>query len=169
MKQTIKNIEEISKRKTCSSACLKSKNGNIILEKEKTLDRQAEYISELFEDHRKDCSVMKGNFAGPTIKKDEIQVVIRKMKLGKATGPDSISVELLEAFEHYRIDRITQFLNQFYDTGISKFISIALQKKKNNPGATDCELPRMISIMSHITKILLRIILKQSETISNEK
>ena len=31
--------------------------------------------------------------------KDEIQAAIRKMKLGKATGPDSISVELLEALE----------------------------------------------------------------------
>ena len=35
------------------------KNSDIILEKEAILDRYAEYIIELFEDPRKDSSVMK--------------------------------------------------------------------------------------------------------------
>ena len=43
--------------------------------------------------------------------KDEIQAAIRKMKLGNAKGPDSISVELLETLEDYRIDKITTLLN----------------------------------------------------------
>ena len=58
-----KNIVEISTKKTCSSTeCLKSKNGNIIKEKEKILIRWAERISELFEDHRTDYNVMSPNF-----------------------------------------------------------------------------------------------------------
>ena len=40
---------------------------------------------------------MKRNFAGPSIMKDEIQAAIRKMKLGRATGPDRIPMGLLEA------------------------------------------------------------------------
>ena len=93
--------------------------------------------------------------------KDEIRAAIRKMKLGKATSPDSISVKLLEleALQDYGIDRITTLLNEIYDSGqISPdiFISIfiALQKK---PEARDCELHKLITIrlMSHITKILL--------------
>ena len=55
-----------------------------------------EYISVLFEDHRKDYNVIKHNFLGPLNMKNEIQVEIRKIKSGQATGPDSISVELLE-------------------------------------------------------------------------
>ena len=47
------------------------------MEKEKILDRWVEYISELFEDHRKDYNVMKRNFTGPLIMKDEIQATIR--------------------------------------------------------------------------------------------
>ena len=38
------------------------------------------------------------------------------MKLGKATGPGSIIVELLEALEDYGIDKITTLLNNLNDT-----------------------------------------------------
>ena len=66
--------------------------------------------------------------------KDEIWVAIRKMELGKAISPDSISVELLEAFEDFGIDKITTLLNETYDIGqflsdISKSIFTALPKK----------------------------------------
>ena len=36
---------------------------------------------------------------------DEIRAAIRKMKLGKATGPGSLSVEFLEALEDYELTR----------------------------------------------------------------
>ena len=42
-----------------STGCLKSKNGDIIMEKEKILGRTADYISELCEEHRKDYNVIK--------------------------------------------------------------------------------------------------------------
>ena len=39
------------------------------------------------------------------------------MKLSKATGPERISVEPLEALEDYRINMITTLLKEIYDTG----------------------------------------------------
>ena len=50
---------------------------------------------------------------------------------------------------------------RYTDTGdipteMSKSIFIALPKK---PGPTECELHRTISLMSHVTKVLLRVIL----------
>ena len=157
-----RNIEEIIGKKTCSSTgCLKTKEGSIIMDKEKILERWAEYIRELFEDNRKEHDVMKKNFAGPPIMKDEVREAIRKMKTGKATGPDGLSIELIEALEEYAIEKVTTLLNKIYDTGqipvdMSRSIFIALPKK---PGATDCELHRTISLMSHVTKLLLRIIM----------
>ncbi|GFN82748.1 large proline-rich protein bag6 [Plakobranchus ocellatus] len=93
--------------------------------------------------------------------KEEVETAIKKMKHGKATGPDIISVELIEALEDFGIGKVTHLLNEIYDTGqiptdLSKSIFIALPKK---PGATECELHRTISLMSHITKILLKIIM----------
>ncbi|GFR85819.1 transposon TX1 uncharacterized 149 kDa protein [Elysia marginata] len=151
-----KNIEEITGKKACSSTgCLKAKYGDIIIDKERILERWAEYIEELFNDNSKEYDEMKRNFAGPLILKDEVRAAIRKMKSGKATGPDKISVELIEALEDYGIEKTTNLLNEIYDTGqiptdLTKSIFIALPKK---PGATECELHRTISLMSHVTKI----------------
>ena len=75
--------------------------------------------------------------------KDALRAAIRKMKFGKATGPDSISVELLEALEDYGIHEITTLeLIEIFDFGqippdISKSIFIALPKK---PGPSEGEL-----------------------------
>ena len=157
-----RNIEEIIGKRTCSSTgCLKTKEGSIIMDKEKILERWAEYIGELFEDNRKEHDVMKKNFAGPPIMKDEVREAMIKMKTGKATGPDGLSIELIEALEEDGIEKVTTLLNEIYDTGqipvdMSRSIFIALPKK---PGATDCELHRTISLMSHVTKLLLRIIM----------
>ncbi|GFO24710.1 transposon tx1 uncharacterized 149 kda protein [Plakobranchus ocellatus] len=92
--------------------------------------------------------------------KEEVKAAIKKMKHGKATGPDNILIELIEALEDFGIGKVTRLPNEIYDTGqipidLSKSIFIALPKK---PGATECELHRTISLMSHITKILLKII-----------
>ena len=64
----------------------------------------------------------------------EIRAAIRKMKLGKVTGPGSTSVELFEAPEDYGVDMITALLKKIYDTGQispdnSKSIFIALPKE----------------------------------------
>ncbi|GFO36321.1 endonuclease-reverse transcriptase [Plakobranchus ocellatus] len=157
-----RNIEEITgKRTVLSTGFLKVMNGDIIIDKEKILERWAEYIRELFKDDRKDHNIKKNNFAGPPIMKEEVETAIKKMKHGKATGPDNISVELIEALEDFGIGKVTHLLNEIYDTGqiptdLSKSIFIPLPKK---PGATECELHRTISLMSHITKILLKIIM----------
>ncbi|GFS10001.1 RNA-directed DNA polymerase from mobile element jockey-like [Elysia marginata] len=133
-----KNIEEITGKKACSSTgCLKAKNGDIIIDKERILERWAEYIEELFNDNRKEYDVMKRNLAGPPILKDEVRAAIRKMKSGKATGPDKISVELIEALEDYGIEKTTNLLNEIYDTGqiptdLTKSILIALPKKNRS-------------------------------------
>ena len=136
--QTIyKNIEEITGRKAYSSnGCLKAKNGDIILDKDKI---------------------------GPTILKDEVHAALLAMKNGKAPGLDGITVEHIETLEEFGIEKLTLLLNEVYDTGLipsdmSKSIFIALPKK---PGATECESHRTISLMSHVMKILLRIIVKR--------
>ena len=147
-----RNIKEIIGKRTCSSTgCLKTKEGSIIMDK-KILERWAEYIRELFEHNRKEHDVMKKNLAGRPIMKDEVRETMRKMKTGKATDPDGLSIELIEALEEYGIEKVTTLLNEIYNTGqipvdMSRSIFIALPKK---PGAADCELHRTISLMSQL-------------------
>ena len=131
------------------------------MEKEKILERWAEYISELYHDERGDKPPIMKNFDGPPIMKDEVRKAVKLMKKGKTAGPDKITVEMIESLDEFGIDMLTYFLNAIYDSGeipsdLSKSIFIALPKK---PGATECESHRTISLMSHITKILLKKIL----------
>ena len=71
-----RNIEEVFAHPQMPKV---KKNWDIIIEKEIIPDRCAEYIGELFEDCRKDNDVMKCNFAGPPIMKDEMRTAIREI------------------------------------------------------------------------------------------
>ena len=56
--------------------------------------------------------------------KAEIRAAIRKMKIGKAAGPDSISVALLEALEDYGTDNITTLLNEIFVLQINIYCTV---------------------------------------------
>ncbi|CAF4310248.1 unnamed protein product, partial [Rotaria magnacalcarata] len=155
-------INEITGKSKCtSSGCIKSKNGTVLMEKGDILNRWTEYIEELFDDNRTSKPNIKKNIEGPPIMKDEVRLAIKSMKTNKATGPDGISIEMIQCLDELGVDVMTKLINKIYDTGeipedLTKSIFIALPKK---PGATECELHRTISLMSHITKVLLKILM----------
>ena len=70
-------------------------------------------------------------------------------------------IELITALQDIGIMDVTKLLNIIYNTGeiphdLTKAVFIAIPKK---PGTIDCEQHRTISLMSHITKVLLRVLL----------
>ena len=98
---------------------------------------------------------------GPNILKSEVRTAIKMMRKNKAAGPDGVVIEMIEALEEYGVEKLTEIINKIYDDGkfpedLSKSIFITLPKK---PGAVDCEQHHTISLMSHVTKIILRVLL----------
>ena len=91
----------------------------------------------------------------------QIQAAIRKMRLGKSTGPSSKSVKLLGHLkttelirsQHYSTKSMTQV--RFHQI----FPNPYLWHCQKKPGAAECELHIMNSFMSHFTTILLRMIM----------
>ena len=72
-------IKEISgKRNSTQSSCIKSKEWNILLDKEDILCRWAEYIEELFDDDRGGKPNITKNIEGPPILKAEVENAIKK-------------------------------------------------------------------------------------------
>ena len=134
-------IKEVSEKTSCTRiGCLKSKTGDIIMDKHKVLKKWSEYIEGLFYDEKSEKSQIKKNIEGPKIMKTEVKHALNKMKPGKATGPDNIPSEAIESLEDLGIDMATKLLNEIYDTvtipeDMCKSIFIAIPKK---PGATDC-------------------------------
>src|SRR5215469_5720288 len=83
------------------------------------------------------------------------------MKFGKAVGNDEIALEMLKALENFAVEKITTLANKIYESWeltsqMSKLVFIAIPKVQ---GTLECEIHRTLSIMSQVTKILLRVIL----------
>src|SRR5215469_7901034 len=86
---------------------------------------------------------------------------------------------MLKALENFAVEKITTLANKIYESGeltsqMSKSVFITIQKVQ---GTLECEKHSTISIMSQVTKILLRVVLSRiknkirpqiSERISNE-
>ena len=98
--------------------------------------------------------------SGQSILKEEVEKTIQSMKRGKATGSDEISTEMLRALDDENIDVITNLCNIMYNSGViptdlKQSIFITLPKKSK---AQSCKEYRTISLMSHVTKLLLKVI-----------
>ena len=91
----------------------------------------------------------------------QIRAAIRKMILGKSIGPSSKSVKLLGHL------KTTEFIRSQHNSTKSMtqvrfhqiFPNPYLWHCQKKPGAAECELHIMNSFMSHITTILLRMIM----------
>ena len=46
-----------------------------------------------------------------------LRLFLSYIRRGKATGPDGLSIELIEALEEYGIEKVTTLLNEIYDIG----------------------------------------------------
>ena len=147
-------------RKSTIASCIEAKDGTVITDPDKMLQRWKEYISDLFADNRDDRPTIQKP-GGNAIMEEEIKKALNHMAKGKAAGPDGVVVEMLTALEDFGVNRITRLVNKIYAEGhfpaeMCKSTFITLPKK---PGATKCELHRTISLMSHLTKLLLRVLL----------
>ena len=126
-------IKEVSGKKSCTSTnCIKSKDGTVLMDKD-VLNKWSEYIGGLFKDNRGERPAIKKNTDGPPILKAKVEAAIRKMKRGKATGPDGIPIEIILALEEMGIGMTTKLLNAIYDSGtipedLAKSVFIALPK-----------------------------------------
>ena len=83
------------------------------------------------------------------------------MKNGKATGNDGISKEMITAYDEIGINKILSIANKIYDSGVIPYqmkqsIFVVIPKKGD---LLECKNYRLISFMSHITKIILRVLL----------
>ncbi|GFS18259.1 endonuclease-reverse transcriptase [Elysia marginata] len=93
------------------------------------------------------------------------------MKSGKACGIDGINTEMLKALGYFGIEVLTNLCNCMYSTAyipedLRTSVFILLPKK---PKAKDCSDYRTISLMCHILKLLLSIIMRRlSQKIERE-
>ena len=109
------------------------------------------------------------------ILREEVEAAVKALKMGRSAGVDNISAELVQAGGEAMIDILTSICNKIWKTGEwpttwTQSLVITLPKKGN---LQLCQNYRTISLISHPSKVMLKIILNrpqpQAEEIIAEK
>ena len=100
---------------------------------------------------------------GKDILKSEVEAAIKSMRNGKATGNDKISKEVIEACEDLGTEKSVDLANNIYSSGVipsqmKESVFITIPKKGD---LLKCSNYRLISLMSHVTKIILRVLMNR--------
>jgi len=134
---------------------IKDRNGEILYEPEAILERWAEYVEELYSDNWSTFSDDIKTVETCTVTELEVQAIIQKLSRNKATGDDNIPAELIQALGTNGIQLITKLMNKIYNTGAIPDDYLKNIRKINN--ALNCSDFRTISLISHVSKILLQL------------
>ena len=156
------------------SMSIKDRDGNLITEPDRVRARWKEYIEMLYdkegkpkaEDIAVECEAsVREDCKGPELLTREITEAIKEMKRNKAVGVDNIPAEFLKVLGDKGSKELVEMCKKVYNDGVwpedfTRVVMIPLQKKSN---AVDCEDHRTISLISHASKILLKVLTKRVE------
>ena len=101
----------------------------------------------------------------------EIEKAIKDLKSGKASGSDMLTSEMIKALDETGVKIIHKLVNDIYKTGViptsmNESIFIHLPK---TPKATMFTEYCTLSLMSHVLKVILKVILlRNKQKIENE-
>jgi hypothetical protein len=148
----------------------RDKQGNILFDKEEVEKRWTEYIKELYDDPQREEAEAIEVEEGRRLTVEEVRNALKKMGSRKAPGQDGITTEQLRALDEESIIALTDICNDIYETGYipgelrhSVFIKIPKKKK-----ALECGEHRTISLMGHVIKLILRMIMRETTTTLRE-
>lgn len=173
--QEVRQLTRTTKKVGSKNCAINNKKGELMTEMNDVKERWIEYVEDLYDKNGKprteDFDLEEENMVdrdqkGPDILIDEIYEAIKGMKNGKAAGIDEIPAEFLKMLEGETMTRIVNLCKEIYKTGIwpddfTKSVVIPIPKKTN---AVECSDYRTISLISHASKILLKIINNRIQT-----
>ena len=169
-KTAFQTVKDLTNTKQSKISTIEDKNGKTLTDLQEILNRWTEYCSELY-NHKAggDPSVLNVQENPPedlsedSVLKSEVEEAIKALKKGKSPGVDNIPAELMQAGGEDMVTVLTRICNKIWKTGIwpkswTQSLVITLPKKGN---LKQCNNYRTISLISHPSKILLRIILNR--------
>ena len=116
-----------------------------------------------------DCPQMSDEEHHPILR-EEGEAAVKAMKMGKSAGVDNIPAELVQAGGEAMIDILTAICNKIWKTGEwpttwTQSLVITLPKKGN---LQLCQNYRTICLISHPSKVMLKIILNRLQPQTEE-
>ena len=148
-----------------ASACIMKADGTIAMEEAEVLERWEEHVGNLYGDENRPIEYIPQveDEDGLEILRVEVEHALKKMKDGKAVGVDGVAAEELKALGEFGIDILKEMACKIHEMGyitkeMEEIILLTMPKKA---GTLECNKHRTISIISHISKLILRIVLNR--------
>ena len=154
--------------KSSKSTTIQDKSGKCLTEENEILNRWTEYCSDLYSYETDgdpivlDCPQISDEEHHPILR-EEVEAAVKALKMGKSAGVDNIPAELVQAGGEAMIDILTAICNKIWKTGEwpttwTQSLVITLPKKGN---LQLCQNYRTINLISHPSKVMLKIILNR--------
>ena len=161
-------VKNLTSEKQGRSSTIQDKSGKCLTEEKEILSRWTEYCSELYNYEScgdkavLDCSQPPEEDLQPILR-EEVEIAVASLKKGKSAGLDNIPAELVQAGGETMIDVLTEICNRTWRTGDlptqwTQSLIITLPKKGN---LHVCQNHRTISLISHSSKVMLKVILNR--------
>ena len=145
---------------------IKDENGNVMLNSEAVLKRWKEYFEKLMnEENNRDPRIEETEVVNEEVNcvsREEVKNALRRMKKGKAVGPDELPVEVWKCMGEMGI--FVEFLTRLFNRLLvgermpEEWRSVLIPIYKNKGDAQCCGNYRGIKLMSHTMKVWERII-----------
>ena len=144
---------------------IKDANGNVLTSEESVLRRWMEYFEELMneenERERRLEEVERVNLEVGWISKDEVRTAMKRMKSGKAVGPDGIPVEAWKCLGEMAVGLLTRLFNKILESERMPEewrLSVLVPIFKNKGDVQSCGNYRGIKLLSHTMKVWERVV-----------
>ena len=167
-KRAYQLVKDLTSEKQGRSSTIQDKSGKCLTEEKEILSRWTEHCSELYnyescgDNTVLDCSQPPEEDLQPILR-EEVEIAVASLKKGKSAGVDNIPAELVQAGGETMIDVLTEICNRIWRTGEwrtpwTQSLIITLPKKGN---LQLCQNYRTISLISHSSKVMLKVILNR--------
>jgi hypothetical protein len=162
MKQVYQTVKTLTAKFKPQLIGIQSATGEMITEREKIAERWREYCEELYDE--KEAKDEKLDYTRePAPLRSEVARAMKEVANGKSTGLDGIPIELLKFAGDTALDRMHRICEAIWETGEwpedwTNSVFIPLPKKGD---LKQCGNYRTIALVSHASKIILKIILER--------
>ncbi|KAK3571765.1 hypothetical protein QTP86_018713, partial [Hemibagrus guttatus] len=144
---------------------IKDRDGRVLTSEESVQRRWKEYFEELMnEENEREKRVEGVNSMEQKvdkIRKDEVRKALKRMKSGKAVGPDDIPVEVWKCLGEVAVEFLTSLFNRFLESERMPEEwrrSVLVPIFKNKSDVQSCSNYRGIKLMSHTMKLWERVV-----------
>ena len=162
-----KKVREITGKFTARAGGLKDKDGKVLTEEAEIKQRWKEYTEDLYKrDSKITVRFEPAEYVHePTILESEVREALEDISNNKAPGEDGLPIELFKAAGEEAVKALLALCQEVWATGRwprdwKKSMYIPIPKKGD---AKECANNRTIALISHTSKVLLKIIQKRME------